>query len=172
LRASSPTRRRKPDGRRLTVDEAIYDLPRVIAGIASELTSSGPAFEPFHKLHATYMRDRSELENGPQAPEGTPSFLTTTAVRIGLAAARGIPVAGGVLTAVDDAAVAEQADRLRKYISTKFRSTEIRLRLSPAEALTPVFVEGIQTDRMSLSIVPPQVCRCCLLDRIDRVRAI
>lgn len=126
------------------VDEAIYDLPGVMSAIASELAPSGPAFEPFRKLYETYLRRRSELENDPQAPEGTPSFLTTTAVRIGLAAARGIPVAGGVLTAVDDAAVAEQADRLRKYISTKFRSTEIRLLLSPAEALTPVFVEGIQ----------------------------
>jgi tetratricopeptide (TPR) repeat protein len=124
-------------------DEAIYDLPGVMAAIASELTSSGPAFEPFHKLHTTYLRRRSELENDPQAPEGTPSFLTTTAVRMGLAAVRGVPVVGGALSAVDDAAVAEQADRLRKYISTKLRSTEIRLLLSPAEALTPVFVEGI-----------------------------
>ena len=63
---------------------------------------------------------------------------------MGLAAAKGVPVAGGVLAAVDDAAVADQADRLRKYISTKFRSTEIRLLLSPVEALTPVFVEGIR----------------------------
>jgi tetratricopeptide (TPR) repeat protein len=126
------------------IDEAIYDLPGVMAAIASGLTASGSAFEPFYKLHATYMRRRSELENDPQAPEGTPSFLTTTAVRIGLAAARGIPVAGGVIASVDDAAVAEQADRLRKYISTKFRSTEIRLLLAPAEALTPVFVECIR----------------------------
>ena len=53
-------------------DEAIYDLPGVMAAIASGLGSSGAAFEPFHKLHATYLRRRSELENDPQAPEGTP----------------------------------------------------------------------------------------------------
>ncbi len=134
-------------------DETIYDLPSIMAAIAAELAPRGGAFENFRKQHSTYMRHRNELENDPQAPEGTPSFLTTTAVRIGLAAAKGVPVAGGVLSVLDDATVAEQADRLRKYISTKFRSNEIRLLLSPAEALTPIFVEGIQAaaSRQSLA---------------------
>ena len=125
-------------------DESTYDIPSVMGALAADLVSHKVKLDNFAKHYTTYQKRRSELENDPNAPEGTPSFLTTTAVRIGLGSAGLAPVVGGVIASLDDAAIAEQADRLRKYISTKFHSTDIRLLLSPVEELTPLFVEELR----------------------------
>jgi hypothetical protein len=128
-------------------DESDYDLPSIMGALASDLAQRGVRLERFLKQYAIYQQRRYQLENDPNAPEGTPSFLTTTAVRIALATAKTAPVVGNVIKSLDldDAAIAEQADRLRKYMSKKFRTHEIRLLLSPTEELTPIFAEGLRT---------------------------
>lgn len=130
------------------VDEDVYDIPSVMAGIAAELSSQDRPLTNFAKRLATYQTRLQELEDDPHAPEGTPSFLTKAAVRIGVRAAQGVahsvPVAGQLLNMVDDAALSEQAERLRKYLSKKLRSSDVRLLLSPDEELTPVFIEDLE----------------------------
>jgi tetratricopeptide (TPR) repeat protein len=125
-------------------NENVYDIPSVMGALASELAEFKVDLDAFGKKYSTYQRRRSELENDPNAPEGTPSFLTTTAIQIGLGAAGLVPIAGALTGQLDSASIAEQADRLRKYISKKYRSHEIRLLLSPVEELTPAFIEGLQ----------------------------
>lgn len=126
-------------------DENMYDIPSVMGKLASDLAQFNFELGAFAKKYSTYQKRRVELENDPNAPEGTPSFLTTTAIQIGLGATGLVPIAGAITSQLDSASIAEQADRLRKYISKKYRSHEIRLLLSPVEELTPVFVEGLQT---------------------------
>jgi len=70
--------------------------------------------------------------------------LTGTAVTIGLAAARDVPVAGSLLAPVDAAAAADQVNRAREYLARKFTDHSVmRLLISPAEELTPVFLTGL-----------------------------
>jgi tetratricopeptide (TPR) repeat protein len=126
-------------------NENMYDIPSVMGALASDLAEFKFELDGFAKKYSTYQRRRSELENDPNAPEGTPSFLTTTAIQIGLGAAGLVPIAGTLTSQLDSATIAEQADRLRKYISKKYRSHEIRLLLSPVEELTPAFVDGLQS---------------------------
>ena len=72
------------------------------------------------------------------------AFLTKTAVTIGLAAARDVPVAGSLLAPVDTAGVAEQANQARTYLMKKFGDRgEAQLLLSPEDELTPLFVSDL-----------------------------
>jgi hypothetical protein len=58
--------------------------------------------------------------------------VTKSAVQIGLSTARSVPVLGAAAEAVDATTTAEQVDRLRAYLSKKFRSSDdVRLVLSP-----------------------------------------
>ena len=92
----------------------------------------------------TYRRRRGELEADPDAPDGVAAFLTKTAVTIGLAAARDVPVAGSLIAPVDTAAVAEQANQARTYLMKKFGDKgEAQLLLSPEDELTPLFVSDL-----------------------------
>ena len=73
------------------------------------------------------------------------AFLTKTAVTIGLAAARDVPVAGSLLAPVDASAAADQAEQARKYLMRKFSDHgDTQLLLSPGR-LTPLFVSGLGT---------------------------
>jgi hypothetical protein len=78
----------------------------------------------------------------PHAPDGIASFITKTAVTIGLAAARDVPIAGSLLAPVD-AAAADQVNRARTYLAHKFSDhADVRLLLSPVGELTPVLSPG------------------------------
>lgn len=80
----------------------------------------------------------------PQAPDGVAAFLTRTAVSVGLAAARDVPIAGSLVAPVDPAAAAELVNRAREYLARKFRDHgDVRLLLSPADELTPLLVAGM-----------------------------
>ncbi|MFC6022659.1 tetratricopeptide repeat protein [Plantactinospora solaniradicis] len=127
-------------------NEDAFDVPDTMAAIAANLADQGARLKEFEKRYATYQQRRRELEADPQAPEGASAFLTRTAVKIGLGAARQVPVAGAVVDAIDANALAEQADRVRVFLSTKFHGhdKDIHLLLSPSEELTPVFVEGLR----------------------------
>jgi len=139
--------RRAADGRRaLTayVDETADDATAVMTAISAQFAEAGVRLGDFGKRADAYRRRRHELESDPQAPDDIAAFLTKTAVTIGLAAVRDIPVAGSLLASVDPAGAAEQADRARTYLARRIRDhADVRLLLSPADELTPVFVEEL-----------------------------
>jgi tetratricopeptide (TPR) repeat protein len=127
-------------------NEDAFDVPETMAAIAAQLADQGARLKDFEERYATYQQRRRELEADPQAPEGASAFLTRAAVKIGLGAARQGPVASSVIDSIDADTLAEQADRLRAFLSTKFHGhdKDVHLLLSPAEELTPVFVEGLR----------------------------
>lgn len=112
--------------------------------IARDLAAAGARFGEFEKRAAAYQQRWHELESDPQAPDGVAAFLTRTAVTIGLHAARGVSVAGSLLAPVDAGAAADQAERARAYLARRLGDhADVRLLLSPADELTPVFVAGL-----------------------------
>jgi tetratricopeptide (TPR) repeat protein len=126
------------------VDETADDVISAMTVMADEFRRAGARLGEFEKRVAAYQERRHELESDQNAPDGVAAFLTKTAVLIGLAAARDVPVAGSLLAPVDAAATADQVNRVRAYLAQKFRDhADVRLLLSPTEELTPVFVSGI-----------------------------
>jgi tetratricopeptide (TPR) repeat protein len=123
-------------------DEASFDVLETLTALAADLAGQDRALAAFDKRLATYRERRHELEADPGAPGG--GFITRSAVRVGLAATRGVPLLSMAADTVDPAAAAEQVDRLRAYLSKKFRSSEdVRLLLAPAEVLTKVFLADL-----------------------------
>ena len=132
------------------IDETVDDATSAMTVIAEEFSRVGVRFGEFEKRAAVYQERRHELEADPQTPDGVAAFLTKTAVTIGLAAARDVPIAGSLLAPVDAAGTADQINRARTYLARKFRDhADVRLLLSPADELSPVFVSDL--DRAALS---------------------
>ena len=126
------------------IDEIIDDATSAMAVIAEQFSRGGVRLGEFEKRAAAYRQRRRELEADPQVPEGVAAFVTKTAVTIGLAVARDVPMAGSLLAPVDAAAAADQINRARAYLARKFRDrADVRLLISPADELTPVFVSGL-----------------------------
>jgi tetratricopeptide (TPR) repeat protein len=126
------------------VDEMAEDVTSAMTAIAEQFSRAGSKLGDFQKRAGEYRQRRHELESDPHAPPGVAAFLTKTAVTIGLAAARDIPVAGSLLAPVDAAVAADQANQAREYLARKFSDhRDVRLLLAPADELTPVFVGGL-----------------------------
>jgi tetratricopeptide (TPR) repeat protein len=126
------------------IDQTVDDAISAMTVIAEEFSRDGVRFGEFEKRAAAYRERRHELEADPHAPDGVAAFLTRTAVTIGLAAARDVPIAGSLLAPVDAAAAADQVNRARTYLARKLSDhADVRLLLSPADELTPVFVSGM-----------------------------
>ena len=126
------------------IDENVHGVPDVLAWIEREFAEQGKPLRGLEKRYSTYKLRRQELETDPEAPKEASAFLTHTAVKIGLHAARSVPGAGAVVDMVDADTVAENANRLRAYLGKKFRNhDDARLVLSPTEELTPAFVEDL-----------------------------
>jgi tetratricopeptide (TPR) repeat protein len=124
-----------------TADDAVGAM-RVVAG---QLAQTGARLEDFEKRVSEYQRRRQDLESDPKAPDDIAAFLTKTAVTIGLAAARDIPVAGSLLAPIDPASAADQANRARAYLARRLGShADVQLVLSPVAELTPVFVTDLR----------------------------
>lgn len=126
------------------VNEASSDVIDVMNIITKQFSRTGVRLDDFEKSVNSYNKRRQELESDPNAPDGITTFLTKTAVTIGLHAARDIPVAGSILAPVDPATAAEQINQARVYVARKFRSqTDVRMLLSPADELTRAFVNDL-----------------------------
>jgi tetratricopeptide (TPR) repeat protein len=126
------------------VDETVEDANSAMIVIAEQFRRAGSPLSEFDKRAAEYQQRRHELESDQHAPEGLAAFITKTAVTIGLAATRDIPVAGSLLAPLDAVAAAEQVNQARIYLARKFSDhADVRLLLSPADELTPVFVAGV-----------------------------
>ena len=83
------------------IDETVDDVISAMTAIAEEFSRGGARLGEFEKRAAAYRERRHELESDPHAPEGVAAFLTKTAVTIGLAAARDVPIAGSLLAPID-----------------------------------------------------------------------
>src|SRR6266536_2793631 len=124
--------------------DTVYDAPEAMAAIATALSQQDAPLKRFQARYQTYEQRRGELQADPAAPQEAASLWTTTAVRLTLRAAREIPVVKVAAAVADDPAVAEGADRLRRYLVDRLRSHEdVRLLLSPAEVLSPRFVQDL-----------------------------
>ncbi len=126
------------------VDRDAADPISAMAAIADELKKDRVLLADFDKRLTDYRRRMRDVASDSGAPDGIGSFLTKTAVAIGVAAARDIPVAGGLLAPLDPASVADQADQARKYLVRKLGDhPDVQLVLSPEDELTPLFVSGL-----------------------------
>jgi tetratricopeptide (TPR) repeat protein len=126
------------------VDERVFGIPEAMQAIAADLTRQGEDMSGFTKLLGTYLKRRQEVTSDPDAPAGLASLVTQIVVKVGLDAAKGVPGVGGIVSSVDAAALAEQTDQLRVFLGKKFRrKDDIRLLLSPLEALTPAFAADL-----------------------------
>jgi tetratricopeptide (TPR) repeat protein len=117
------------------VDEAVFSVPEAMARIAEQMAAQGHPMKNLLRMVETYRQRRSEVEADPQAPTGIASLMTRTATKSGVEALRAVPVAGEAL--------ADQTDQLRKFLDEKLRHEDVRMLLSPAEALTPTFVREL-----------------------------
>ena len=126
------------------IDETVDDAISAMTAISEEFSRSGVRLSEFDKRAAAYKEYRHELEADPHAPNGVAAFLTKTAVTIGLAAARDVPIAGSLLAPLNVGVAADQVNRARTYLTRKFSDhADVRLLLSPADELTPVFISGM-----------------------------
>jgi tetratricopeptide (TPR) repeat protein len=125
-------------------DESSYDVPEVLAAIAADFGRAGVELTRFEKRYSTYRQRRHELDIDPQTPAGLTHVFIKGALRVGLHSAKMVPVVGAATELVDASVAAEQLDRLRAFLGRKFRrQDDVQLVLSPAEVLTPMFVEDL-----------------------------
>lgn len=131
-------------------DESCFDVLEAMTALAADFAAQELPLEDFEKKLAVYQRRRHELEADPS----TQGAITKSAVEIGLAAARTVPVVGNAAGALDAKATAEQVDRLRAYLSKKLRNSEdVQLLLSPADSLTKHFVADLRKLARNQSVV-------------------
>jgi tetratricopeptide (TPR) repeat protein len=127
------------------IDESVFDVPAAMEAITADLARQDRPCNEFKKRLETYQRHQLDLDADPTAPEGLPSTLTRSAVRIGLRAAEDIPLVGPFAKDLNTEAVAVQVDRMRTYLSRKLRNQhDVRLMLSPVDELTPTFVGDLR----------------------------
>ncbi|MDQ0776377.1 tetratricopeptide (TPR) repeat protein [Streptomyces aurantiacus] len=128
------------------IDESSYGVPEALASLAADLAQGGARLTRFERRYAAYRRRRHELDADPDTPAGLSETFTKGALQVGLHSAKMLPILGVAAEVVDVAAAAEQIDRLRVFVGQKFRNhDDAQLVLSPAEALTPVFLEDLCT---------------------------
>ncbi|MFJ1759079.1 tetratricopeptide repeat protein [Amycolatopsis sp. NPDC088138] len=126
------------------VDESVFDIPAVMAGIVRSFARQGDPCKDFTRKSELYHEKRHELDADPATPDGLSSVLTRSAVRIGLRAAEDIPVVGSFAKELDREALSNQVEKFRAFLSVKLRNQhDVRLLMSPVEELTPVFVSEL-----------------------------
>lgn len=126
------------------VDESVYSAPEAMIELATQLAAQGLRMKEFLRAAENYRQRRSEVEADPKAPTGIASLMTRTATRVGVEALRTVlPGVGGLAAAVDGDVLADQADQMRRFLGAKLRHEDVRMLLSPVDALTPLFVHEL-----------------------------
>src|SRR5262249_38018165 len=98
----------------------------------------------FERRHQRYEERRLALLSDTPSLSGAPLLLAQLAVRLGLRAARPVPLVGVAADVVDPDAVVEQVDHLHGLLSRVLRRRDdARLVLLPTEELSPVFVQDL-----------------------------
>jgi tetratricopeptide (TPR) repeat protein len=127
------------------VDERAFDVPGTMAAIAAQLRPQGARLRAFERRHQRYEERRAALQADPPGLGGASLLIARLAVRLGLRAARTVPVVGMAADVVDPNAVVEQADHLHTLLTRALRSRDdAHLVLAPTEELTPLFVQDLR----------------------------
>jgi tetratricopeptide (TPR) repeat protein len=134
------------------IDEHVYGVPEAMAAVADQLGTG--AMKEFQARYSAFLRGREQIERDPQAPLELWSRVARTGVKVGLHASKVVPGAGPVVDLVDGELAAEAVDRVRVFLTRTLRdSRDVRLLLSPAEELSPVFVSGLATVAARVPVV-------------------
>ncbi|MCX5434668.1 tetratricopeptide repeat protein (plasmid) [Streptomyces sp. NBC_00257] len=137
------------------VDESVAGPIEVMESVSTQLAVQGAPSKEFDKILAAYRQRRHEADSGlaeaetaadsltsASSPPPSPSSMVVS--QIGLAGLGLIPGVGAFTGVVDASHVAAGADRLKAVLSARLRSHEdVRLVLSPLQALTPVFLRAL-----------------------------
>ncbi|APU14288.1 ATP-binding protein [Actinoalloteichus fjordicus] len=119
------------------VQESAQDVPTAIEELVADLERQDVRCRKARAALTTYRERRHEVDRDPAAPDGLPTMLTRSAVRLGLRAGGGIPVLGALAAEIDADTVATNVDEVRAYLSRKFsRSEDVELLLAPVNVLT------------------------------------
>jgi tetratricopeptide (TPR) repeat protein len=130
---------------RASVPDTVGDVLKAMATIAVTLGRQGVPLKGFQARYQVYEQRCGELLADTGIPKETASRWTKDAVRLALRAAREVPGMNVAAAVLDDPAVAEGADQLRKYLVERLRKDEdVRLLLSPTEELSPLFIEDLR----------------------------
>ncbi|MCX5122607.1 ATP-binding protein [Streptomyces sp. NBC_00347] len=135
-------------------DESVADVVETMEVISAQFAQQGLALKGFDKLLATYRQRRHEADAGVLAAVAgadpaaggapPPSPSSVVASQVGLVGLGMIPGVGAFTGAVDPNQVAAGADRVKALLSSRLRNHgDVELVLSPLDALTPVFLEGL-----------------------------
>lgn len=128
------------------VDESSHDIPGLLEAIVADLERQGLRCKNFGDRLAAYRQRRHELDADPAAPVGLSSLLTRSAVRIAVRAGHDLPGVGAVAKEFNPDVVADEAERLRAYVSRRLRDRDaVRLVLSPVVLLSQAFVTDLCT---------------------------
>lgn len=139
------------------VDELVADVIEAMEAIGAQFAQQGLELKEFERRLATYRQRRHEADvsmglgggaaqgGGTEPGAGQPSATSLVGSQIALTGLGMLPVVGAFTGALDPGQVAAGADRFKALLSARFRSHEdAELVLSPLQALTPVFLRGLE----------------------------
>ncbi|MBK6903358.1 MAG: hypothetical protein IPH04_11270 [Saprospirales bacterium] len=125
-------------------DEGVKSVVEWMGAVAKQLAEQDAPLKAFSERYEKYLQEQKKLEADPEAPKGWLPFITRSILKGGLAAAKGIPGAGGFVDLIDKDAAGDQASELAIYLHKKLKNKdEVRLVLEPVEVLTPLFLDGL-----------------------------
>jgi tetratricopeptide (TPR) repeat protein len=125
------------------VDDRVFDVPSTMAAIADQLGAQHARLRTFERRYQRYEDRRLALLADTPWQNGAPLLLARLAIRMGLRAARPVPLVGLAAEAVEPEVI-EQVDHLHGLLSRVLRSRgDARLVLTPIEELTPLFVQDL-----------------------------
>ncbi|MFI7410690.1 tetratricopeptide repeat protein [Streptomyces sp. NPDC049627] len=130
------------------VDENTGSVPEALAAIARQFAAQGRRLKDLERLLATHRERWHEAQAAAAAafeprPQ-TPSTGSTAVARAGVLGLGMMPVVGPFAGVLDPAQLAQGADRLRAWLSARFRShQDVELVLSPESVLTPVLLSEL-----------------------------
>jgi tetratricopeptide (TPR) repeat protein len=125
------------------VDDRVFDVPGTMAAIADQLSAQHARLRNFERRYQRYEERRLALLADTPWQSGAPLLLARLAIRLGLRAARPVPLVGLVAEAAEPEIV-EQVDHLHGLLTRVLRSRgDARLVLTPTEELTPLFVQDL-----------------------------
>jgi len=125
------------------VDDRVFDVPGTMSAIADQLASQHARLRSFERRYQRYEERRLALLADQPWQTDAPLLLARLAVRLGLRAARPVPVVGFAAEALEPEVV-DQVDHLHSLLTRVLRTRrDARLVLAPVEELTPLFVQDL-----------------------------
>jgi tetratricopeptide (TPR) repeat protein len=125
------------------VDDRVFDVPTTMAAISEQLNAQQARLRNFERAYQRYEERRLALLTGVAEQTGAALLLARLAIRLGLLAARPVPVVG-LLAEAAEPEITEQVNHLHGLLSRVLRThADVRLVLTPIEQLTPLFVQDL-----------------------------